>query len=409
MSLSVAEILKLPGLEELAVRAGGAQLHRSVRWPYVAENEGIAEWVMGGELVFVTGINHARDEANLLSLVEDGVAVGIAGLVILTGGTFIQRIPKAVIERADVLGLPLIEQPYLLKMIIVTHAIGTALVHMAQARRSRHDILSQLLTGDYPSLVIARQRAEHANLPVDGPRRLLALRLSSVSVLFERHAPALAEQMLQHVRQALQDHLEAWNRDLPASLPVIVQGDLFILLLPDSDSLRADLLSLYQALTSLTGDMTLFMGLANRVEDCGHYRKALNEARQALDVAENLHPASGFCDFSELGVLRLLQGIEDRSVIDHFVRQTLGALIEPSRKQPFVLIETLDALLQENGNALKAATRLSIHRNTLNQRIQRIEQQSGQSLDDPLFRMNASVALLVWRMTPIHKVPNSKE
>jgi hypothetical protein len=42
---------------------------------------------MGGELVFVTGINHPRGEANLLSLVEDGEAVGIAGMVILTGGS----------------------------------------------------------------------------------------------------------------------------------------------------------------------------------------------------------------------------------------------------------------------------------------------------------------------------------
>lgn len=92
-------------------------------------------------------------------------------------------------------------------------------------------------------------------------------------------------------------------------------------------------------------------------------------------------------------------------MIDHFVKQTLGALIEPTRKHPFTLIETLDALLQENGNALKAASRLAIHRNTITQRIQRIEQHSGLSLDDPLFRMNASVALLVWRMTDV----NSKE
>lgn len=402
MSLTVEEVLGLPGLEELKVRAGADHLHRSVRWPYVAENEGIAEWVLGGELVFITGINHTRHEANLLSLVEDGVAMGIAGLVILVGGSFIEQIPPAVVARAEQLGLPLIEQPYLLKMVFVSHAIGTALVYMAQARRSQHDILSQLLTGDYPSLAIARQRAEHAQLPIDGPRRLLALRLSSISVLFERSQPAAAEQQLQHVRHTLQDHLEAWNRRLPEPLPIIVQGDLFILLLPELETLRSDLLTLYRALTALIGDMTLFMGLASRVEDCGQYRQALNEARQALDVAENLQPASGFCDFSELGVLRLLQGIGDRTVIDDFVKQTLGALIEPSRKHPFVLIETLDALIQENGNAQQAAVRLGVHRNTINQRIQRIEQQSGQSLDDALFRMNASVALLVWRMTEVH-------
>jgi hypothetical protein len=56
----------------------------------------------------------------------------------------------------------------------------------------------------------------------------------------------------------------------------------------------------------------------------------------------------------------------------------------------------------ENGNGLKAAQRLGLHRNTINQRIQRIEQLSGQSLDDPLFRMNASVAMLVWRMSEAH-------
>lgn len=399
MSLTVEEILALAGLEEMTLRAGARNLHRTVRWPYVAENEGIGEWVMGGELVFVTGINHPRDEANLLRLVHEADASGIAGLVILTGQAFIQRIPDAVIALAERYGLPLIEQPYLLKMVIVTHLIGTALVQMAQAKRSRHDILAQLLSGDYPSLATARQRAAHLKLPLDGPRRLVALRLSAVNVLFDSHAPDEAERLLQHIRQAVQDHLDAWSRVLPNALPVVVQGDLFILLLTEHESVRAELTTLYHDLQPIIGNMALFMGLASKVEACSDYPQALNQARQALDVAENLRPTTGLCDFSELGVLRLLQAIGDRSVIDLFVKQTLGRMIESRRKQPNSLIETLDALLQENGNALKAAQRLNIHRNTLNQRIQRIEQLSGQSLDDPLFRMNASVALLVWRMT----------
>lgn len=399
MSLTIEEILQLPGLAEMSVRAGSANLHRSVRWSYVAENEGIADWIMGGELVFVTGINYLRDEANLLRMVREGDASGIAGLVILTGHAYIQQIPGSVIELAEQCGLPLIEQPYLLKMVIVTHLIGTALVQMAQTKRSRHDILGQLLSGDYPSLSIARQRAAHLRLPLDVPRRLVALRLSAVSVLFDSHAPEAAERLLQHIRQAVLDHLDAWNRSLPDALPVIVQGDLFILLLPEIDAVRSELARLYRELLPVLGDMALFMGLANPVQDCGQYRQALNEARQALDVAEHLRPASGLCDFSELGVLRLLQAVTDRSVIDSFVKQILGPLIETNRKQPHSLIETLDALLQENGNGLKAAQRLGIHRNTINQRIQRIEQLSGQSLDDANFRMNASVALLVWRMS----------
>lgn len=189
MSLTIEEILALPGLQGMSLRAGARNLQRNVRWSYVAENEGIAEWVMGGELVFVTGINHPRDEANLMRLVADGNASGIAGLVILTGGTFIQRIPDTVVALAEQCGLPLIEQPYLLKMVIVTHLIGTALVQMAQVKRSRHDILAQLLSGDYPSLATIRQRAAHLQLPLDGPRHLVALRLSAIGTLFVNHAP----------------------------------------------------------------------------------------------------------------------------------------------------------------------------------------------------------------------------
>jgi len=146
----------------------------------------------------------------------------------------------------------------------------------------------------------------------------------------------------------------------------------------------------------------LHMGLSSVADDCAHYRQALNAARQALDVAQHLRPANGYCNFSELGVLRLLQGIVDRSLIDDFVSRTLGPLIAPDRKQANALVHTLDALLMENGNGIKAAQRLGLHRNTINQRIQRIEQLSGQSIDDPLFRMNASVAMLVWRMSEAH-------
>lgn len=398
MSLALEEILRLPGLAQMTVRAGQRNLQRRVRWPYVAENEGIAEWVMGGELVFVTGINHPRGEANLLSLVEDGDAVGIAGLVILTGGSFIQQIPPKVIERAEQLGLSLIEQPYALKMVVVTHLIGTALVQMAQARRSRDDIIGQLLTGDYPSLAIARQRAAHLQLALDEPRRLVALRLAGDEV-FEHHAPEQAERLWQSSQQALEDCLQAWCRTQTGAVTAQLPGDLFVLLLPDVPNLRGGLAQLHQQLRVIAGDAGVYLGMSCLAEDCAHYRQALNEARQALDVAQHLRPASGLCDFSELGVLRLLQGISDRGLIDSFVSQTLGRLIETGRKHPYALLHTLDALLGANGNALQAAARLGLHRNTINQRMGRIEQLSGQSLDDPLFRMNAAVAMLIWRMT----------
>lgn len=61
MSLTVRDVLLLPRLQSLHLRAGQAGERRTVRWPYVIENDSIADWVLGGELVFVTGINRPRD------------------------------------------------------------------------------------------------------------------------------------------------------------------------------------------------------------------------------------------------------------------------------------------------------------------------------------------------------------
>ncbi|SQC41672.1 transcriptional regulatory protein [Klebsiella pneumoniae] len=152
MSLTVSELLALEGLSALRLRAGKQGLQRAVRWYYVAENEHIAEWIMGGELVFITGINHPRDEANLIQLLMEGKQRGIAGMVILTGEAYIHAIPATLIALADELGMPLIEQPYLLKMVIVTERIGTALVRSENVLQSQRDILMQLVTGDYPDL-----------------------------------------------------------------------------------------------------------------------------------------------------------------------------------------------------------------------------------------------------------------
>jgi len=165
MSLTIADVLALPGLDSLCLRAGAAGLENAVRWPYVAENSGIAEWVLGGELVFVTGINHPRDEANLLQLLEEACLRQVAGLVILTGPAYIQAIPQRLLDAAEAADMPLIEQPYSLKMVLVTQAIGSALIQSEQLGRSRHDVLERLLAGDYQSLDLLLHRAAQLGMP----------------------------------------------------------------------------------------------------------------------------------------------------------------------------------------------------------------------------------------------------
>lgn len=404
MSLSVADVLALPGLQSMALRAGARGLQNEVRWPYVAENEDIAEWVMGGELVFVTGINHPRHEANLLLLLRQAHERCSAGLVILTGPEFIRAIPDSVITEAERLGVPLIEQPYALKMVIVTQAIGTALVQAQQFGRSRQQLLEQLLEGDSQSVEVLRQRGERLGLPLGVPRQIVVLSLEGSEQLFANHDAQAAEQLLLQHQQQVQQSLEGELAELGDALPLIHQGRHWIALLPAVSSAdevrnRERMARLLNALRPSLQPLRPFLGLGDGGYLPPQFAQGLGEARQALDVAQRFPERLGLCAFAELGVLELLGAIRDRSLLNRFVERMLGPLIGDDSRHTPVLMPTLEAWFQENGNLVLAAQRLQVHRNTLSYRMQRIEALTGCSFDTPHDRLNISIALLIRRLS----------
>ncbi|MEQ9724478.1 PucR family transcriptional regulator ligand-binding domain-containing protein [Pseudomonas sp. WHRI 8822A] len=411
MSLSVADVLALPGLQDLHLRAGQAALGNPVRWPYVAENADIADWVMGGELVFVTGINHPRDEDNLLLLVRQAVERATAGLVILTGAEYIRAIPASVIAEAERLGLPLLEQPYGLKMVVVTQAIGTALVQQQMLGSSRQHVLAQLLEGDYQSLDVLLQRAASLDLPLSVPRQVALLRLQNSEQLFDGEAADNGERLLRDNRQCLQQSLEQCLQTLGDALPLISQGEHWIALLPctgsqDEQRNRRLLSELLGNLDERLQPQRAVIGLSTGGHPPQRFALALGQARQALVAAQAFPERLGLCSFNELGVIELLAAIRDRSLLERFVERTLGPLIgDDSRHEP-VLMPTLEAWFFENANLALAAQRLGVHRNTLSYRVQRIEALTGCSFDDPHDRLNISIALLIRRLSS-HSLPRS--
>lgn len=104
-----------------------------------------------------------------------------------------------------------------------------------------------------------------------------------------------------------------------------------------------------QSLRPSLQPLSLFCGLSCTVTQAHHYRRGLGEARRALEVSESMRPGKGICDFSALGVLQLLTAIPDQELVNRFMKETLRPLFAANRKHPALLIDTLEAILQENG------------------------------------------------------------
>ena len=400
MSLTLADVLALPGLESMRLRAGAAGLDNGVRWPYVAENSGIAEWVLGGELVFVTGINHPRDEVNLLQLLEEACDRQVAGLVVLTGPAYIQAIPPSLLDAAEAAGMPLIEQPYSLKMVLVTQAIGSALIQSEQLGRSKHDVLERLLTGDYQSLEVLLHRASQLGMPLAGHWQVVQLQLEGSELLFAQGDAASVEVHLARQHDGISRRL----RQLSAGLPVLGRAGQWTMLLPAPDAVaalanRQQLANWLKPLNLRLAPLKLFIGLSAAAHPPARLAQGQDEARQALAAARRFSERAGLCVYDELGVLKLLSGVRDRALLDQFLNERLGPLLRHDLHHGPSLMPTLEAWFHENGNLVAAAQRLAVHRNTLTHRVQRIEALCGLTLDNAYDRLDIGIALMIWRLS----------
>ncbi|WAT30998.1 PucR family transcriptional regulator [Pseudomonas sp. GXZC] len=400
MSLTLADVLALPGLESMHLRAGAAGLDNRVRWPYVAENSGIAEWVLGGELVFVTGINHPRDETNLLQLLEEACERQVAGLVILTGPAYIQAIPQRLLDAAEAAGMPLIEQPYSLKMVLVTQAIGSALIQSEQLGRSRHDVLERLLIGDYQSLDLLLHRATQLGMSLARHWQVVQLQLEGSELLFAQGDAASVEVQLARQHDGISRRL----RQLSIGLPVLGRAGQWTMLLPAPDAVaalanRQQLANWLNPLNLRLAPLKLFIGLSAAAHPPARLAQGQDEARQALAAARRFSERAGLCVYDELGVLKLLSGVRDRALLDQFLNERLGPLLRHDLHHGPSLMPTLEAWFHENGNLVAAAQRLAVHRNTLTHRVQRIEALCGLTLDNAYDRLDIGIALMIWRLS----------
>ncbi len=83
----------------------------------------------------------------------------------------------------------------------------------------------------------------------------------------------------------------------------------------------------------------------------GRYRR---RARRWICAIPCGRPSAS-ATIQQLGFIKLLSAVGDPALLNDFMHDTLGCLIEPGRKAPWLLLETLETLLQENGNVVRAA------------------------------------------------------
>ena len=123
------------------------------------------------------------------------------------------------------------------------------------------------------------------------------------------------------------------------------------------------------------------------------------EALQAMDLARRLH-LNHLVEFNSLGIYQLLSQLEHLDGVRRFAEQIIGPLAEYDRRHRGSLVETIDAYFNHHANVSQTAESLFIHRNTLLYRLERIQELTGQDINQPDTRLALQLALKLWQLRP---------
>jgi DNA-binding PucR family transcriptional regulator len=125
---------------------------------------------------------------------------------------------------------------------------------------------------------------------------------------------------------------------------------------------------------------------------------AYEHALEALALLPALGENRRVAHFEELGLLHWLHSLPPQMLAENAFSGHLARLTEHDRTHDGQLAQTLDVFLECEGNGVRAAERLYIHRHTLKYRLRRIEEICGVDLSDSLTKLNLRAALLLRRV-----------
>ncbi|MGY1933519.1 PucR family transcriptional regulator [Nocardia gipuzkoensis] len=132
-------------------------------------------------------------------------------------------------------------------------------------------------------------------------------------------------------------------------------------------------------------------GLRIGIAEPVRYETLANGYRQAVLAAESIaaHPVVHFTELAGQGLMRLLPADQARG----FAEALLAPVLHHDADGRADLLISLRAWLHHHGQWDPAAARLGVHRHTLRNRLRKIEQLTGRSLDAPGFRAELWFAL----------------
>lgn len=392
MAITLARICanaeKTYGMKLIAGKAG---MENYVRWVHIVEDSEVPDFMHGNELVFTTGIGHKGNDW-LLDFAHHLKERNAAGIVVNIG-PYINAVPREVAEYCERSALPLFVVPWTVRLIDLTYDFCHRIVSNEESETS--------LAGAFRNLFFAPGQR-------DGYASVLERRgFHDVSGY-----TLLAAELSHPDKPGSGDEWRSMRflvRKICASTQypscIFIQENYLVIVRQHFSAHEAGKLA-EQLAAAVTENYAEPVGVHIGISDNGlgydgiHscYHEAVSAMRlAAMKKATVMH-------YHDIGVYKLLFGVESSRILSDYVDSTLGRLLDYDAKNNTDCAELLRCYFENDCSVKEVADIFGVHRNTVNYKLKQIRELLDSSFSDE-DKMNL---LLAFRAKELLNMENSK-
>ena len=181
---------------------------------------------------------------------------------------------------------------------------------------------------------------------------------------------------------------------------ILPQAGSILALLPDREAEDSNIKEIFARIVDRTQreyGIELRIGAGNSRAYLDEVKDSRNEASSALRAAEVSGLKGQIFFYRDQGIYTLLSHVDDSRILDTYMEEKIGKLLQADELNDGNLSETLENYLNCSCNAKKTAEEMFLHRNTLNYRLKKIREILGCDLENLDTCLELKMAFLIRR------------
>ena len=371
---------------DVTLIAGEGGLHNLVSWVHMVETTEASDFLQGGEIAFTTGLG-LSNRVSLLTLTEFIYQKKAAGIIVNTG-PFLESIPQEVIDFCNEKDFPLFVIPWKIHLAEVMRIFCFSITKDDQRTLETAAAFKNAIF--FPKqeelyVVPLSQQGFHVNWKYSVCVIRLHNSISSISNRLEQLMVSIST-FAQHKYQ----NSAVFSHD----------AEILVVTAANSDEQLHNFINEIKShtLSSLASGETITMGCGKLTKSVRCVCKSYHQALSIQKLQENSKIDPSLVFYSDMGIYKLLIGIEDKEIMIEYYDKTIRPLLDYDKKNDSDLAVVLRCYLNHNGSVKGTADELYVHRNTINYKLNKISEILDMDLSQLDIRLQLSVGFMLQDM-----------